>query len=171
MIFTIDEFHRGAQGIVATFNTFAQANGLQGKAKADHICYKCVSHATFERLRTMFESSSAFVYQSLISQRRIAYVKLTIPIETDLGPIYFVELSDQKPDNSQSNAFDHVEIFPSDGDYEALIEDLSDQGVELMKVERPHHTSYDIALPNGFEIKVAIEPLVQKITREEMNIS
>ena len=37
-----------------------------------------------------------------------------------------------------------------------------------VKVERPHHTTYDIKLESGFEVKLTKEPLVEKIKREEM---
>ena len=98
----------------------AWASRMTPDATADHICYKCESSEEFESMRKMFESSSVFIYQSIISQRRIAIVKFLEPIQTSLGPIWFLELSDQKPDGSQKSEFDHIEIYPNTGTMDDL---------------------------------------------------
>jgi hypothetical protein len=134
----------------------------------DHICYKCGSTEDFERIRAIFESESHFIYQSIISKRRIAIVKFKKGIDTILGPIYYLELSDQKPDGSQVNGFDHIEIFPTTGSVEELSDHISGKGITVVKVERPHHTTYDLEIGEGYAIKLTTEPLVEKIKREEM---
>ena len=119
-------------------------------------------------MRKMLETESIFVYQSIISKRRIAIVKFVAPIKTVLGEIWFLELSDQKPDVSQTSGFDHIEIYPKAGSMEQLANDLESKGFALEKIERPHHTTFDGFIVRDFKIRLEPEALVEKIKREEM---
>lgn len=163
----LESFYSEASGLISKFDMFVEAHALQGLAVSDHIGFKCASKDIFEHMREMLEPESHFIYQSFISRRRIAIIKLKEPIETNLGPISVLELSDQKPDGSQSTGFDHIEFYPT-SDYDSLIEKLQGQGAALEKVERPHHTTYDINLDAGHKLKVTREPLIEKIRRDEM---
>lgn len=162
----VAEFFKAAQASVTLFNAWAST--LTPPAKADHICYKCSSSTEFESLRAMFEHESTFVYQSIISKRRIAVIEFLNPLATALGDIYYLELSDQKPDGSQSSGFDHIEIYPSAGSVEELVEVLEQKGVSLEKTVRPHHTTFDLAINEAFKVRIEPEPLVEKIQRDEM---
>ncbi|MEN9560736.1 MAG: YecM protein, partial [Candidatus Parcubacteria bacterium] len=118
---TIEEFYVEAGKFVTIFDTFAEKHDLVGRAQADHLCYKCDSKDSFERIREMFEGASEYIYQSIISRRRIAIIRLKKGIGTDLGIINFIELSDQKPDNSQKDGFDHIEAYAVGRSYEEMI--------------------------------------------------
>ncbi|MEI7741695.1 MAG: VOC family protein [bacterium] len=137
-------------------------------AIADHICYKCDSTREFESIRTIFEPESGLIYQSIIAGRRIAIIKLPTPITTSLGDIKFLELSDQKPDGSQTSGFDHIEIFPRTGTMEELVASLESSGAKFEKVVRPHHTTFDTTIFESFKIRLEPESLIAKIKREEM---
>lgn len=141
---------------------------IQLKATADHICYKCSSAEEFEQLRALFEQQSTFIYQSIISQRRIAVIKFLHPLSTAWGEIWYLELSDQKPDGSQASGFDHIELYPAVGSVEELVASLEQQGVVLEKTVRPHHTTFDLTIGEGFKLRLEPEPLVEKIQRDEM---
>jgi len=39
---------------------------------------------------------------------------------------------------------------------------------KIIKVERPHHTTHDIDIKDGFLFRCTQEPLVDKIRRDEM---
>ena len=160
------DFFVPAQNYIAAFNTWVEK--YSPAASADHICYKCGGSAEFERLRAMLEIESIFVYQSIIAGRRIAIIKFPIPIETHLGPITFLELSDQKPDGSQTSGFDHIEIYPTSGTIENLVSDLETKGMTLEKIVRPHHTTFDAKIIDNFKVRLEDEALITKIKREEM---
>ena len=151
---------------IDSFNAWSFAHAPA--ALADHIGYKCASHEEFEDLRRLYELQSAFVYQSIISGRRIAVIKLLEPFKTVVGDIWYLELSDQKPNGEQVSGFDHLEIYPTNGNIEELIAELASKDVSLEKIERVHHTTYDHVLPNGFKIRIEAEPLIQKIKTTEM---
>ena len=119
-------------------------------------------------MRAFFENESRFIYQSIIAGRRIALVGLSRPLATKLGDIRFLELSDQKPDGSQTSGFDHIELFPTSGTLEALVEAFAATGISFEKTVRPHHTTYDLAIGDGFKVRLEAEPLVDKIKNEEM---
>ncbi|MEI6510904.1 MAG: VOC family protein [Candidatus Uhrbacteria bacterium] len=176
MIQFLDQFFQQARESVATFDAWVAAfvPDLSSEAVAkvdaiaDHLCYKCSSRDEFESIRSLLETSSAFVYQSIISNRRIAIIKFLTPIPSALGAIWFLELSDQKPDGSQASGFDHVEIYPTGGTMDELAIDLEAKGTVVEKVVRPHHTTYDIVVRGTFKVRIEPDALVAKIKRDEM---
>lgn len=168
LITTIEAFIKVAEMYIQEFNQFVQEHGLQEHFRADHLCYKCESAAEFENMRQMFEYRSDFIYQSMISNRRIAIIRLQHVIHSTAGPVYFIELSDQKPDGSQKGGFDHIEIYPTKMLYDVCIQFLKRKGVNIVEVQRPHHTTYDVSLASGFGVKVSRRPLIEKIKTEEI---
>lgn len=163
----ISDLFADAQPYLLLFNAFARKHSLAGNMQADHICYKCDSSEVFENIRAMLERESIFIYQSIISDRRIAYVHFKEGIRTELGTIWYLELSDQKQDGSQKNGFDHIEAYPITGTYEDQIGKL--QQTEIVEhVERPHHTTDDIDIGSGFLFRASRGPLIKKIKNTEM---
>jgi len=166
MFTSIEDFFLVSQPHLDQFNVWVEQT--KPAAQADHLCYKCSEAKEFEYLRGLFEVASHFIYQSIISNRRIAIIKFKKPLETVLGEVWFLELSDQKTDGSQTGGFDHLEIFPSSGSVEQLVKQLFEQKVPLEKIVRPHHTTYDVNIAGSFKIRVEAESLVDKIKRTEM---
>lgn len=168
MLETATELPGVANLYILEFNSFCETNGLLGKVKADHIGLKCSSTEKYESQRRLFESDSTFIYQSIISHRRISIIGLTEGVVTTVGALHYLELSDQKSDGSQKDCIDHLEIVPVDISYEELADILQKNGVILKEVVRPHHTTHDVVLPSGFIIRLSHERLLDKIKREEM---
>lgn len=166
IITSLPEFFAASTEFVTAFDAWCAT--YSPAATADHICYKCGSAEEFESMRKLFETESAFIYQSIISKRRIAIVRFTTPIATALGEIWFLELSDQKPDGSQTSGFDHIEIYPKAGSMEGLAASLEALGASFEKVARPHHTTFDGFIMGDFKVRLEPEALVEKIKREEM---
>ncbi len=164
---TIEEFYSESKKFVELFDTFATKHNLIGRAKADHICYKFDSKESFEKTRALFEVASVYLYQSIISKRRIAIIRFKTGIETSLGVINFLELSDQKPDNSQHEGFDHIEAYAVGRSYEEMIKEF-EVSEKVVKVERPHHTTHDIDMGGGFLFRCTQGPLMEKIKSTEM---
>lgn len=159
---TLVEFFALADRAVVTFSQWSIRTNPA--ARADHLCYKCGSTEEFEKVRRLFELESEFIYQSMIAGRRIAVIKMHRSFATPLGQISLLELSDQKPDGSQTSGFDHIEIYPLSGTMDELAETLG--GFE--KVVRPHHSTYDAKVEGEFKVRLEEEPLLAKIKREEM---
>jgi predicted metalloenzyme YecM len=167
MLNTIEDFYLDSEKYIKIFNEFIDKHSLINKSLPDHICYKCDSVESFESLRKILEKESKFIYQSIISERRIAYIKLKRGFETSLGTIYFLELADQKPDKSQINSFDHIEVYPTGLSYEDFVNDLA-KTEKVIKVVRPHHTTDDIEIGGGFLFRCTEGPLLEKIKGSEM---
>ncbi len=166
MFTSTDQFFLACRPFVRLFDVWATS--VAPNATADHLCYKCGSPREFEALRSLFEGESAYLYQSLISRRRIAVIKFLRPVTTALGDIWFMELSDQKPDGGQVSGFDHIEIYPTSGTVEALAAALEAKGTAFEKVFRPHHTTYDAVIGGTFKVRLEPEALIQKIAATEM---
>ena len=166
MFKTSDAFFALAMESIEHLNVWAIK--YKPNAIADHICYKCNSSEEFDYLRKLFETNCSFIYQSIISSRRIAIIKFLQPIKSLLGDISFLELSDQKPDGSQISGFDHIEIYPIRGTMEELSNHLEQKGAQVEKIIRPHHTTFDLTIYGSFKVRIEPEPLIQKIVRDEI---
>ena len=165
-ILTLERFMREANDATELFDAWAsQHNPL---ATADHLCYRCEEDDEFERVRSFFERPDGFLYQSWISGRRIAVIKFGPALPTMLGPISFLELSDQKPDGSQQRGFDHIEIYPTHGSVEGLVAAFARNQVRFEKHARPHHVTHDALISPTFKVRIEPEPLIDKIKRDEM---
>lgn len=167
MITTYDDFINVSSLYIKKLNAFAQKGKLSDVVAIDHLGYKCESKESFERMREIFESNSEYIFQSIISLRRIAYIKLKQPIKTDLGDLWFVELQDQKPDGSQQEKFDHVEGYAIAISYGEMVEKIS--GFEtVIESKKSHHPTHDVDLGDGFSFKCTYGPLLDKIKDQEM---
>lgn len=168
MIKTIQDFYMESEAYVTLFDAFVSRHDFVGKGVSDHICYKCASTESFESLRALFESESEYMYQSIISKRRITVIKLKKGIMTSLGLISVLELSDQKPDGSQKEGFDHIEVYPVGCTYTEMVDTLG-QSEDVKRVERPHHSTHDIDIEGGFLCRCTEGPLIEKIKNSEMS--
>jgi len=164
---TIEEFYDQSITYIALFDVFVTKHALVGGTQVDHICYKCDSKELFEHMREMFEGESEYIYQSIISKRRIAIIRLKRSIATALGEIHFLELSDQKPDHSQYDGFDHIEAYPLGRTYDEMVAEF-ERSERVVKVERPHHTTHDIDMGKGFLFRCTEGPLMEKIKKNEI---
>ena len=162
----VHEFYKEAGSAVRHFNKFISDYELLGLAIADHICYKASSADNFERIRRIFERDSKWLYQAIISGRRIATIRTNQELETIAGKISLVELSDQKPDGSQKDGFDHIEIYPTAITYDEMINLLRGRELDVKEIIRPHHTTHDIVLDSGFIVRLTRDRLAEKIKAE-----
>ena len=165
----IASFYQQSHPLMQAVNEFAVRHAVGPLGVADHLCFKCASSEEYERMRALLEPEAHFVYQSYIGKRRIAILKFrTLQFDTSFGSIRTLELSDQKPDQSQKSGFDHVEIYSVSGSYEDLVHALHERGAVFEETHRPHHTTHDLKLPGRFTLKLTREPLLDKIKRDEM---
>lgn len=107
------------------------------------------------------------MYQSIISGRRIAVIRFKESVQTSVGPIYFLELSDQKSNFSQKEGFDHIEAYPVGWSYADMVSELRETE-HVAEVIRPHHSTHDIDIGNGFLFRCTQGPLIEKIKNVEM---
>lgn len=167
MFADLDDFYTKATAALPAFDAFIQKHQLGERTAPDHICYKCASHESFIHTRAILEEGSRYLHQTFISGRRIAYLRLERDVTSVLGGISFLELSDQKPDGSQKEGFDHVEVYPTMFSYEDMVAELKKKEA-VLEVVRPHHTTHDVDVGGGFLFRCTREPLIEKIKREEM---
>ncbi len=88
-MYSLETLYRQAEEKIHLFDGFVDAHRLNGRIFVDHIGYKCSSTQRFHELRQLFEARSEYIYQSIISARRIAVIKLIDPIQTTCGMINF----------------------------------------------------------------------------------
>ncbi len=167
MIQNVEEFFVEANKSIEKTNAFFVEHGLKNLLCSDHLGYKCASREEFETLRKLFEFNSLYIYQSIIAERRIAIIRLQKSVQTPCGDILYLELSDQKPDNSFMSGFEHVEVYPQNGNIDDLVKFLQEKNISIEKKEKPHHATWDFFV-EGFKVRIEAGPLIDKIKREEM---
>lgn len=163
-----EAFIEKAYEAVEQIEVFVRTNGLEGAIALDHLCYKCASHEEFEQVRAMLEPNSLYLYESWISSRLIAILKLEKPIETTIDSISFIELQDQKPAGTQKSGFAHVEAYPVGVSYKEVLDMLHAKDVEVIEDNTPHHPIHEIELSPSFVFRLEQEPVINKISRDEM---
>jgi len=169
MFKSYDEFLTTSTPYLNYCDQFISSHKLEEEVITDHICYKCESNEEYEHLRSLLEASPAkYIYQVNLSKRRVAYIGLKQSIQLKNGEIKFIELSDKKDGVEEVTGFHHVEIYPLKMSYENLVDLLKQRGEKAELKERPHHTTYDITLSNGFVIRLTDKPLIKKIAEEEL---
>jgi predicted metalloenzyme YecM len=166
---TLDEFYERMSETLTETELFLRTRQVIGLAAIDHIGWTCASNEEFDTVRKLFESGgSTFIYQSLISGRRIAIIGLSKKVETPIGQLCYLELSDLKPGTPALSGFNHIEACPLLSlSYEELVSMLSSRTV-VREIVRPHHTTHEASVHDGLRFCCSREPLVQKIKRDEM---
>lgn len=168
---TLDDFYKRA-GVAITMLDSALTVQLQRLLQADHIAYKCADRAEFEEIRGLFEHEGASFWNAQVSGRSIAYIFLPKPLQTIIGEIRYLELSDQKPDGSQGSGFDHIEVYPSDSacSQDWIVARLNEINIsEIRFTNRPHHPTWDLTISEGgLELRLEKEPLIRTIVEREM---
>lgn len=155
---------------------FLEKTGLRDCISPDHVGYKCSSTEEYEAIKSSLLLMAELENETVISGRRIAYFKLgcSIAISTEAGAIEYVELQDQKPDNSQTSRFDHLEIVPKGINHSDLIDRIETLGYTVAIDDKSHHTTWRIVAPDqstndGPILKISIGRLIEKIREEELS--
>ena len=161
----LDFMESGAQAI-AQFDRETADFSFLNNAQPDHICYKCSGRQEFEIIRGWFEEHGQFIYQAQIAGRPIATIRLKEPLISKWGTITTFELSDQKPDGSQTSRWDHIEMKHMEDDYDGLVADATNHGLRVVEKVRPHHTTHEVVLPGSIKLVFTKDNLIEKLKRE-----
>lgn len=164
MLSSKSDFYLQAKNLVTTFENLVKLLDLKEEIIPDHICYKCQDSESFEKIRSFFETDK-WIHQSIISQRRIAVIGLSQKIVTAFGDIDTLELSDQKPDGSQQNGFDHIEFLIQNLTTEKLQQIAAEKDLVFEYKFRTHHSTFDLKFA-GFIFRLTEMRLKQKIATE-----
>lgn len=164
----IETFQKRAAEYLELLFEFLHEHNLIEKVFVDHIGYDSGSNQEYENLRKILEEHSEYLYQANISERRISVFKLNQKISCHQKNLetQYIELADQKPDGSQSEGFDHIEIHPQNISFEELIEICESKNLGFKKKERPHHVTFDLKLSNDLGVKLTNTKLFEKIKNE-----
>ena len=172
-----------AAPLLEAFRGWAQAHvALRSEVlvTADHLSYKCREFREYDELRSRFEEYAdggwrgcRFIYQSIISGRRVSVIGLTEGIRTPFGDLRVLELAEPKTMAADPGGFDHVEVFSPFVGIDQLAELFRRSGQPFVKKERPHHMTWDARIPvdpssgrPDVTVRLTDEPLAAKIGRE-----
>lgn len=168
---TFAAFAEAAAQYLELTRRFVDTHNLAGQVTIDHICYKCQSSAEYDAIRAMLEQNppSTFLFQSILSKRRVAYVSLQSGLPIGDQAVMWVELADKRPVEEKLLGFHHIEMYPLNMSYSDLVAKLQSEGETIVLKERPHHTTHDIVLSGGFIVRLTDVPLIRKIVAERLS--
>ena len=177
---TLESLMGQARKRIETLDRFLSSTALPKSCAApDHIGYKCASQQEYDAIKSLLMPGSGaaavcWMYESVISNRRIAYVRFRdeYVLTAQCGPIAYMEIQDQKPDNTQVAGFDHIEVVLKTGkEADNFLYLIKTRGYKVAENIKTHHATKDIILDidnRQFIIKISSIPLVAKIKNEEM---
>ena len=165
------DFKRDSATYLELCDQFMGRLNLHERVVVDHICFKCGSSEEYNQIRNVLETDppSRYVYQVMLSRRRVGYFGLRDPIKMGHAAVASVELADRKPVHDDKSGFHHVEIYPIAMSYDEMIGEMRDAGEDVELKRRLHHTTHDIKLPSGFIIRFTDKPLIKHIIDRELS--
>lgn len=160
------DFIQNAEEKIQSFDQRTKPFNFMHSTVPDHICYKCSNREEFEMVRNFYDEHGEFIYQTEISGRSIATIKLKEPFVSVWGDIDYLELSDQKPDNSQISRWDHIEFKHVADAYQVMIDAAYQAGLDVQEKIRPHHTTHEVSFGPDIKLVFTRELLIDKIKQE-----
>lgn len=135
----------------------------------DHICYDCGDSGSYERMFEMLSPTYSHFDTSLIGGRKISVFTLTEPFFAYGREVSVLELCDQKPDGTQKEGFDHIEVLPVSNTIKDVGSSMAHMRVVKEVQTRLAAPHLDICMDKGdkrLRIKITDVPLLEKIQRE-----
>lgn len=161
-------FRTQIQSFVKDILTYIQSSGVSLDVfEIDHVAYKNSNTENYEKVRKDF-GKEVFIYESVISNRRIAISKFRDPVKVEGKIIKYIEIFEPKPDKITEDKLDHIEIISNNLDYESFVKIFEDSGVELTFEDKGYDRFYAFNTDKGYEVKLSDHKIVDKIYKEEM---
>ncbi|HLB51598.1 hypothetical protein A3F07_01710 [candidate division WWE3 bacterium RIFCSPHIGHO2_12_FULL_38_15] len=136
-----------------------------GDLKIDHIAYSTRSSEEYERLLPEFLKEGELVKEAIISNRRVAVIKLNNPIKYKNHLITAMELIEPIEGEKTFSGWEHAEFLVDD--YDNLINKYSSLEWITKNKNRENFSRIKLVLPSGREVKFLNTPVLVSATIEE----
>lgn len=165
----INFFYNKLQSYLDNFSAYGAEFNINMKGiDFDHICYKCRSQKEYEYLRGLMEIEGKFIYQAIISGRRISIIGFKKPLVSKFGKVKYLELSDKELGSDIIYGCNHLELIPKSISYGEMVKRFKKSNSSLVRNKKKHHFTYDLVISKSLKIKFSKGRVIDHIYKSEM---
>lgn len=134
--------------------------------KMDHIAYSTNTSQEYEEALPKLLKHGNLVKEALISDRRVAVIKLDKPIGYKSHVIEVVELIEPKKRQNAMSGWEHVEFLVDD--YNIMLSSYQNFNWDTSHMNREHFSRLKLTLPSGREVKFLNTPVLLSVAEEKL---
>ena len=124
--------------------------------KIDHIAYSCKSSEEYEHLLPQFVKTGKLIREAIIGDRRVAIIKLDLPIKCNNYNIDVTELIEPIKGEESLSGWEHVEFLVDS--YDSFLKQYPKLNWNLAHKNRENFSRIKLVLPSGREVKFLDTP-------------
>lgn len=125
----------------------------------DHIAYTTSSSEEYDKVLPLFLSEGTMVKESMISERRVAMIKLNFPILYRQNKIEVVELIEPTKDEPKNSEWEHAEFLIDN--YDNFIAKYPNLDWNIKHKDKEFFSRIKLTLPSGKEVKFLDMPVLE----------
>lgn len=133
--------------------------------RIDHIAYSTSSTSEYETLLPTFLKDGELIKEAIISNRRVAIIKLKKPLQYNAQDISVVELIEPISGQKEMSGWEHAEFLVND--YQTLLDTYPNLNWNTAHMNREHFSRVKLTLPSGLEVKFLDTPVLQSVAEEQ----
>jgi predicted metalloenzyme YecM len=132
--------------------------------KIDHIAYSTASSEEYEKLKPFYLAKGQLVQEALISDRRVAIIKLNQPISFENQLIDVMELIEPIKNQKAITGWEHAEFLVDN--YDTLLNKYPKLNWNTSHKNRENFSRIKLTLPSGLEVKFLDTPVLESAKLE-----
>jgi len=127
--------------------------------KIDHIAYSAESSEDYEKLLPQYLAHGELIKEAIISDRRVAIIKLKTPVIYKNHSIEAIEIIEPIKGENAINGWEHAEFLVNE--YDSILNKYPNLSWNTTHKDRPEFSRIKLTLSNGMEIKFLNTPLLE----------
>lgn len=124
----------------------------------DHVAYSTASAEEYERLLPEYLKIGDLIKEAIISNRRVAIIKLKSAIKYKGSSINAIEVIEPIKDVPSLSGWEHAEFLVTD--YDEILKKYPNMTWNTAHKDRKNFSRIKLALPNGMEVKFLNTPVL-----------
>ncbi len=132
--------------------------------KIDHIAISTGTSAEYEKTLPELLANGTLVNEAIISNRRVAVIKLNDPIGYKNSQIAAVELIEPKKGETTTTGWEHAEFLVDS--YDTILKKYPELLWDTKDMQRENFSRIKLKLPSGLEIKFLDTPVLASVAKD-----
>ncbi|MBP7928265.1 VOC family protein [Patescibacteria group bacterium] len=132
--------------------------------KIDHIAISTGTSEEYEKTLPELLANGTLVNEAIISNRRVAVIKLNDPIGYKNSQITAVELIEPKKGETTKTGWEHAEFLVNS--YDTILKKYPELLWDTKDMQRENFSRIKLKLPSGLEIKFLDTPVLASVAKD-----
>ncbi len=133
--------------------------------KIDHIAYSTSSSKEYEKLLIEYLKEGELVKEAIISNRRVAIIKLKQAVKYKGSSINVMEIIEPIENQTSFSGWEHAEFLVDS--YDKILQKYPNLSWNTAHKDRKNFSRIKLTLPNGMEVKFLNTPVLVSAQIEE----